>query len=192
MPRSDYFRRILGLVILVAALATVVVIARYFIDSSRKDSKTVSSSFPADISMKTIHFTESQQNRKKWELFARSGSYDKQKETTSLEDVRFIVERDRKNGPLTVTARHGKYLHTPKTVHLDGDVRAVTEKGMTFETPQLSYDSSRQLFTTRERVRLTDEALTVEGTGMELSVDRQQAVVKNRVEATVYPGKRIR
>lgn len=192
MPRSDYFRRILGLVILIAALATVAVIVRYFIDSSRKDSKTVSSSFPADISMKAIHFTESRQNRKKWELFARSGSYDKQKETTSLEDVRFIVERDRKNGPLTVTARRGVYLHTPKTVNLEGNVKAVTEKGMTFETPSLSYDSAQQLFTTGERVKLTDEALSVEGTGMELSVDRQQAVVKSQVEATVYPGKGIR
>ena len=36
------------------------------------------------------------------------------KEETSLEDVRFIVERDGNNGPVTVTAKHGEYLHTAK------------------------------------------------------------------------------
>lgn len=192
MPRSLSFRRILGFVILVAAFATIAVIIRYFIDSSGKDKKGFSKSFQADVSIKTIHFTESQQNQKKWELFAQSGIYDKPKEKTSLEDVRFIVERDLKNGPVTVTAKHGEYLHSPKTVHLSGDVLAKTENGMTFETSQASYDSAKRVFTTKEKVRLTDAALSVEGVGMELFVDRQLAVVNARVEATVYPVKRIK
>ena len=192
MPRSLFFRRILGFLILVAAFATIAVIIRYFIDSSRKDKKTSSSSIQTDVSMKTIHFTESHQNQKKWELFAQSGIYDKPKEKTSLEGVRFIVERDLKNGPVTVTAKHGEYLHSPKTVQLSGDVLAKTENGMTFETSQITYDSVKQTFRTRGKVKLTDAALTVEGVGMELMVDRQLAVVNTRVEATVYPGKRIK
>ena len=191
MLKSLNFRRILGLVIILAILATGAVISRYFIDNAKNDTKNLSKSVSADITMKTIHFTESVQNRKKWELFARSGSFDKPTEKTSLEEVRFIVERDNNKGPVTVTAHNGEYLHAAKTVHLRGNVLAKTDDDMTFETGQITYHSATKSFTTKEKVRLTDEALTVEGVGMDLFVDRQQAVVKSQVDATVYPGKRI-
>jgi LPS export ABC transporter protein LptC len=192
MGKSLNFRRILGFIILLATLATSAVIIRYFVENAKKDTKNNSKSVSADITMKTIHFTESEQNRKKWELFARSGIYDKPKEKTSLEEVRFIVERDSNKGPVTVTAKHGEYLHAAKTVHLSGTVLAKTENGMTFETTQINYDSATKRFTTKEKIRLTDEALTVEGVGMDLFVDSQQAIVKSQVDATVYPGKRIK
>lgn len=190
MLKSNYFRRILGFVILVAAVATLVLIVRYFIDNARKDKKSLSRTFSSDITMKTIHFTESHQNGKKWELFAQNGVYDKLKEKTSLEDIRFIVERDSKNGPVTVTAKHGTYLHSAKIVQLSGNVLAKTVDGLAFETPRLDYDSAKQMFSTKDRIKLSDEALTVEGVGMDLWVDRQQSIVRNQVEATVYPGKR--
>lgn len=190
MPKLLNFRRILGFIILFAAVVTIAVIIHYFIDNARKDKKSLSGAISTEISMKTIHFTESFQNRKKWELFARSGMYDKPNDKTSLEDVRFIVERD-VNGPVTVTARRGEYLHTPKRVQLKGNVLAKTSDGVAFETAMISYDSIKQIFTTAEKVRLTDAALTVEGVGMDLSVDRQQAIIKSSVEATVYPGRRL-
>ena len=77
-------------------------------------------------------------------------------------------------------------------VDLEGNVLAKTKNGMTFETSQINYDSEKKRFTTKEKIRLTDAALTVEGTGMDLSVNSQQAIVKSQVEATVYPGKRIK
>jgi LPS export ABC transporter protein LptC len=192
MPKSLHFRRILGFVIIFSALATIAVVILYFLNNAKKDKKTLAKSVSTDISMKSIHFIESHQNSKKWELFARSGIYDKPKEKTSLEDVRFIVERDIKNGPITVTAAHGEYRHTPKTVHLSGNVLAKTENGMTFETTEINYSTADKTFITKEKVRFTDAALTVEGVGLDLFIDRQQAVVKSRVEASVYPGKRAK
>lgn len=190
MLKSTYFRRILGFVILVAAVATLVFIIRYFIDNASKDKKSLTRSFSTDLSMETIHFSETNQNGKKWELFAEKGIYEKSKDKTSLEDIRFIVERDPKNGPVTVTAKHGAYLHSAKTVQLSGNVLAKTGDGMAFETPRLDYDSAKQIFSTKDRIKLTDAALTVEGVGMDLSVDKQLSTVRNHVEATVYPGKR--
>jgi len=192
MRKSLYFRRILGFIILFAAIATIGVVIRYFTDNAKQDKKNLSNSQSTEVSMKTIYFTESHQNRKKWELFARSGIHDKTEDLTSLEDIRFIVERDPKDGPVTVTAQHGRYLHKTRNVHLEGNVLAKTENGMTFSTAQIDYDSARKVFTTKEKVRLTDEALTVEGVGMDMMVDSQQAIVKSRVDATVYPGKRLK
>ena len=192
MPKSLYFRRIFGFVILFAALATVAVVIRYFINNAKNNNKNLSKSISADVTMKTIHFTENQQNRKSWELFALNGIFDKPNQKTSLEDVRFIVERDLKNGPVTVTAKHGEYLHTPKTVQLSGNVLVKTDDGMTFETSQIVYATAKKTFVTKEKVRLTDATLSVEGVGMDFFVDSQQAIVKSQVEATVYPGKRTK
>ena len=192
MAKSLYLRRILGFITLFAAFATTAVVIRYFIDNAKNDNKNISKSISSDITMETIHFTESHLNKKDWELFARSGIHDKPNAKTSLEDVRFIVERDIKNGPVTVTGKHGVYLHTPKTIHLEGNVLAKTENGMTFKTTQIDYDSAKKTFMTKEKVRLTDAALSVDGIGMDLFVDSQQAIVKSQVEATVYPGKRIK
>ncbi len=192
MRKSLYLKRILGFSVLFAALATIAVLIRFFTENAGKDKLPSSNSQSTDISMNTIHFTESHENKKKWELFAKSGINVKANEVTSLEDIRFIVARDGNNGPVTVTAKHGEYLHTLKTVHLEGNVLAKTENDMTFETSQINYDSAKKRFTTKERIRLTDAALTVEGIGMDLSVDSQQAIVKSQVDAIVYPGKRIK
>jgi LPS export ABC transporter protein LptC len=192
MRKSLYFKRILGFTIIFSAIVTSVVVVRYFTGNAQKDTNTRSDPQSTDISMKTIYFTESHQNRKKWELFAQSGIHDKANELTSLKDIRFIVERDPKNGPITVTARSGQYRHKTKTVHLEGDVLAKTANGMTFTTAKIEYDSAEKVFTTQERIRLTDAALTVEGVGMDVYNDRQQAIVKSRVEAVIYPGKRVK
>ncbi|NVN98734.1 MAG: LPS export ABC transporter periplasmic protein LptC [Geobacteraceae bacterium] len=192
MPRYIIFRRILGFIILLAIAATAVVVIRYFIDNTRKERKNLQKSVSAEISMKTLHFTENQESLKKWELFAQSGTHDKPAEKTSLEDIRFIVERDEKSGPVTVTSKNGVYLHLPKSVELSGNVLAKTKDGMTFETTEITYNSSKQTFSTKERVKLTDAALIVEGIGMDLFVDKQQAIVKKQVEATIYPGKGLK
>lgn len=191
MRKSLYFRRILGVAILLAAIAIVAMVIHYFTANARNESKSSSSALSRDVSMETIHFSESHENRKKWELFARSGIHDKAAEITLLKDVRFIVERDDKNGPVTVTAQHGEYRHKLKTIHLAGNVLAKTDNGMTFETAQIDFDSVKKVFVTKEKVRLTDAALIVEGVGMDLYSDRQQVIVKSRVEATVYPARRL-
>lgn len=190
MLNFTHIRRILGFIILVIAAATLAMIIHYFIDNSGKGGKPLSRPLSADITMQTIHFSESLQNKKKWELFAQSGIHDKSNEKTSLEDIRFIVERDTKNGPVTVTAKHGNYLHKLKIINLSGNVIVRTDDGMTFETTQISYDSEKQAFSSKNRIKLTDSALTVEGVGMDLLVGKQQSIVRDQVEATVYPGKR--
>lgn len=192
MRNSLYFRRILGCTLTVAIVATVAVVVHYFTGATQKDENQVSGSQSTDSSMKTIYFTESHQNRKKWELFAQSGIHDKASELTSLKDVRFVVERDPKNGPITVSAQSGQYQHKTKTVRLEGDVLAKTANGMAFTTSQIDYNSVSKLFTTNGKIRLTDAALTVEGVGMEIYSDRQQAIIKSRVDATIYPGKRLK
>jgi len=192
MRKSLYLKRILGFSVLFAVIATTAMVIRYFTENSRKDKPPPSNSQATDISMKTIYFTESQKNKKKWELFAQSGIHDKVNEVTSLKDVRFIVARDGNDGPVTITAQHGNYQHKSKIVHLEGNVLAKTENGMAFQTSQIDYNSAKRVFITKEKVSLTDATLTVVGVGMNMSVDSQQAIVKSQVEATIRPVRRLK
>jgi lipopolysaccharide export system protein LptC len=188
MSNPLLFRRLLGGILIVALIVVVAVTVRFFIESSRKE-KPASFQFGADIGLKAIHFTENEAGRKKWELFAESGEYDKASEKSTLSGIRFIVESDRK-GPVTVTARQGEYFHSTRYLILKGGIVARTKDGASFETPGLTYNSKTRIFNTKEHVSFADKGLKVEGVGMDFTVDGFEAKIHSRVSATLDPGMR--
>lgn len=190
MRSSILARRLLGLTIVVAIAALTLVIVRYFIASQLKSSRPANNTAAVDVALKSIHFTESDASGKKWELFAANGAYDKANERSSLEDIRFIVEKKLSSGPVTLTARHGEYAHASKNVLLKGDVKAVTTDGTTFTTTAINYDSAKRTMSTNEKVRLSDAALSVEGDGFNFNLDTGIATMQSRVTAVITPGKR--
>lgn len=189
MSRSLYVRRLLGAVLVVAALLLVIVIGRYF-SHSQQSARSAPPTAAVDVSLKRIHFTENAGDAKKWELFAESGEYDKVADRTSLKDIRFVIKNETKKGPVTVTAREGAYLHAAKDVNLRGDVFARTEDGASFATPAVVFNTDRRVLSGKERVKLDDAALTVEGIGFDFNVDTREAWIRSKVTATIYPGKR--
>ena len=191
MLNSLLLRRLLGGILVVALLVVVVVTVRFFMESSMRDKHSPSSQPGVDIGLKTIHFTESEAGRKKWELFAENGEYDKASEKTTLSGIRFIVASDQK-GPVTVTAGTGEYFHHSKKLILKGGVDARTEDGAFFETPGVAYNSKTRTFSTKEHVRFADNGLEVEGVGMDFMVDGFAARVHSMVSATIRPDKRGR
>jgi LPS export ABC transporter protein LptC len=180
------------MILLVAVTALAVVVVRYFVSSSHRESRPAIRPLAVDVALKSIHFTEDDGTTRKWELFAVNGEYDKAADRTSLKDIRFVVERSGKAGPITVTARHGEYAHASKNVNLQGDVLARTEDGTSITTPKILYNSSSRVLSGKERIRLADAALVVEGTGFDLDIDSRVTRVHSNVTATIYPGKRKR
>lgn len=191
MRSSTLARRLLGCTIVVAVAALTIVIVRYFIASNFKNSRPGSKPAAVDVALKNIHFTESDSGGKKWELFAVSGIYDKSNDRSSLEEIRFIVEK-KLSGPITLTARHGEYAHASKNVTLKGDVKAVTADGTTFTTSVVNYDSTARIISSNEKVKLADATLTVEGEGLDLNLDTGIANLHSRVTAVITPGKRAK
>jgi LPS export ABC transporter protein LptC len=192
MSSPLFFRRLLGYILLIAVAVLAAVIIRYFLNISHGENRLVNRSDAVDVALKNIHFTESDASARKWQLFASSGEYDRVADRTSLKDIRFVIERAGRGGPVTVTARHGEYAHASKNVNLHDNVRAVTADGTRFETSKIMYCYSSRVISSQERVKLVDDALTVEGTGFDLDIDNREINVHNKVDATVYPGKRKR
>lgn len=187
-----FFRRLLGGTLLVVVVVLVVVVFSYFSNSRLHDKSPTVRAPAVDVALKSFHLTESEASVRKWELFANSGEYDKAADMTSLKDLRFVIERDGKGGPVTITSRHGEYAHASKNVYMQGDVLVRTAEGSSFATPKVMYNSNSRLLSSTERVKLVDAALTVEGTGFDVSIDSREARVHSNVTATIYPGKRQR
>ena len=187
MSNSLFVRRLLGLFVLLGVLALLVVVFRYFNRSGHKKQVKLPAA-SVDLALKNLHFTESDSGQRVWELFAAEGAYDKTTDLSTLKELRFIVLKA-KTGPVTVTARRGEYLHGARKVTLIDDVVARGKDGITFNTARITYDTEQRTFTTAAPVRLADGRLTVEGVGMDLDVDKQQAHVRRQVTATILPGK---
>jgi LPS export ABC transporter protein LptC len=190
MPNSLFFRRLLGFILIAAVTLLTVVVVRYFSNSPLRENRPTVHSNAVDVSLQSIHFIETDASARKWQLFAASGEYDKVSDKSSLKDIRFVIERDGKGGPVTLTARHGEYSHASKNVNLQGNVLARTEEGTSLETPEVMYSSRSRILSGKERVKIDDAALTVEGTGFDFDIDSRNARIHNDVTATIYPGKR--
>lgn len=143
-----------------------------------------------EISLSKIHFTETKNGIKQWDLFAEKGEYDKARDVTVLNSVRMVLHEKGKSGDITLVADRADYFNASKDVTLSGNVVAKSESGMEFATEQASYKSDRAVVVTNDRVRFTDGTMSVTGVGMEFFVKTRQVRVLRDVTATVVPGKR--
>jgi|GEM_PF-819287 len=189
MANSLYVRRLLGLFVLLGVSALLLVVFRYFSRSSQHQKNVAAPATSVDLALKSLHFTESVSGRKAWELFASQGDYSRAADRSTLKDIRFVVLRSGKGGPVTVTAKRGEYLHATKLVTLMEEVAAKGEDGLSFDTSRISYDTEGRIFKTSAPVRFVDGRLSVEGVGLELNTATQKAHIQRQVVATIYPGK---
>jgi LPS export ABC transporter protein LptC len=187
-PRN--VRRLLGLILLVAVVVLAAVIVRYFILNSLREKRQALRTAAVEVALKKIHYTEDTESARKWELFAETGEYDKATDKTILNDVRFIVQNAVKGGTVTVTARHGEYAHASKNVILREDVLAVAADGSSFSTPEVLYQANSRVLSGKSHVLLKDGALTVEGIGFDMDLNKGEARVHSNVTATINPAKR--
>lgn len=143
-----------------------------------------------ELSLKNIHYTETKDGVKKWDLYAEQGEYDKEREVTRLRKVRFILPGDARTGDITLRADQADYLNASKDVTLSGNVVATSVSGMQFSTGHVAYQSARSLVTTDDRVRYADGQFDVDGVGMEFSVKSRDLRILKDVRAVVRPVKK--
>ncbi len=187
MIKTNKIRQLLALFVIVTSLSIAAAIAvklyrsRETADMLRKLPKNI------EISLQKIHFTETRDGVKKWDLVADKADYDKKLEVTHLSGVRLVVTGDRSTGEITLTAPRADFHNTTKDVRLDGDVVAKSASGMEFTTSNVSYVAARSLIKTSSPVKFSDGKLTLEGVGMEFKPETKNVRILNRVVANIRP-----
>lgn len=139
-----------------------------------------------DVSLQAIHFTETRQGVKQWDLSADRAEYDKNRGRTSLSKVSFVIMNS-PAGMIRLTADRAEYDNATKDVFLSGKVRGESGSGLTFSSEKVQFVASRQVIESQDKVRVTSAGLSVEGVGMQLQTHTHRLKL-SRVEAEVQPG----
>ncbi len=189
MVNQAKIRQLLALVIIVAVLALAAAVALKAYRGMRSGSVLPSLPKNIDVSLQKIHFTETKDGGKKWDLLADKAEYDKAGEIVRLTGIRLELTSGGKIGDVVLTSQRGDYHTRSKNVELIGDVVAKSSSGMEFSTERIAYIAARSMLKTAERVKFADATLAVTGVGMEFMVDTKRLKIMEQVEASYTPGK---
>jgi LPS export ABC transporter protein LptC len=139
-----------------------------------------------DISLQKIHYTDTKEGKKRWDLIAEKVEYDKIRDLTLFSDVKMdIFSKGKSDGKLTLRADRAIYSNNTGDVEAEGNVTAVNEAGMRFETGHVRYESSSSRIDTQDLVKITNGKITVVGTGMILMLKEQSVRILRDVTARV-------
>lgn len=188
MVKTSKIRHILAVIIILVTLYLVASLAIRLVGGKDKESGLPKLPRNIDLSLKTLHYAETREGVKKWDLYADRGEYDRQRDVTLLTGVRIVFPGTDKTGEITLRSDRAEYLNASKDVTLTGNILARSTSGMEFTTGRASYLASRQLVVTDDRVRFTDHRFSVEGVGMEFAVPTRTLRILNDVRATIVPA----
>lgn len=187
MQKLNKIRRFLAISALLASLLVTATIAYRMHKGGAPRLGVPKLPVQVDVSLQKIHYTETKQGVKRWDLSADRAEYNKQSDTTSLTGVRLVVAGGPQIGELQVTADRAEYQNGSRDVIMIGNVHGQSSKGMQFSSPRVTYVAARSQFETGERVRFTDAGMELEGVGMEFQTQSRRFKLLKDVSAVYRP-----
>ena len=188
MVNPSKIRQLLAIVIVLASLALAAAIALKTFRGMRSGPILPGLPKNIDVALQKIHYTETKNGEKKWDLLADRAEFDKTRDVIRLSNVRLDVAMSGKLKNIVLTSAQADYHTGTKNVELSGGVIAKSSSGMKFTTDKVAYISSRSLLRTADRVEFADGNLKVEGVGMELMVDTKILKINKQVTASYGGG----
>jgi LPS export ABC transporter protein LptC len=187
MIKANNIRQLLALFVVVASLTiTAVIVVKLYrgreqAELLRKLPRNI------DVSLQKIHFTETKNGMKKWDLVADKADYDKKGEVTHLTGVRLVLAGDHDTGDITLTSPFADFYNITKDVRMEGKVEAKSVSGMEFTSDDATYFAARSMIVSAGRVTFTDETLNLNGVGMEFMPATKNVRILQKVTAIVMP-----
>jgi LPS export ABC transporter protein LptC len=181
-------RQILAIAIIAAIVAIAGAIALKAYRGMRSGPVLPSLPKNIDVSLQKIHYTETKDGMKKWDLVADKAEFDKVGDVVRLTGIRLEIAMGGKTGDTVLTSDRGDYYTKSKNVDLIGNVTAKSVSGMEFTTARASYLAGSSLVRTADPVRFSNGNMKVQGTGMEFFVETRVLKILNNVTADFVPG----
>jgi len=135
---------------------------------------------------KEFFLTETEKGKTKWDIRALSAEFSSEG-LVFLNNVKINVYE---NGSsiLSVKADSGHYNNIEKTVHLEGNVIGITDRGDSFVTQTLDWISSEKKIVTDDKVKITGQNLVINAQGLVFYHDLKKIILKKDIKAEVYGG----
>ena len=191
MHKLNNIRRFLAILASITALLVVATIAFRMHRGGAPALKVPKLPLQVDVSLQRVHYTETRQGVKRWDLSAERAEYNKDTDSTTLSGVRLVVAGKGASGDLQVTADRADYRNATRDVVLAGNVRGTSGSGMEFTTTRVTYVAARSQLETAEAVRFQDKGVLLEGVGMEFQTQTRRLRLMKDVSA-VYQAQGAR
>lgn len=111
-----------------------------------------------------------------WELKGRSA--DIFEDTVKLKDLEANFYETEK---ITLTSKEGTFDRRNNLIHLEKDVKLVTETGLNLETDSLNYDVTQKMMRSLDSVNIQRENLSLKGNSLEAKPDLRLAEIKKDI-----------
>jgi len=102
----------------------------------------------------------------------------------------YSSEKNKEN--MVLTADHGQMDRQSGVVHLEDNVRAVTETGTQLNADTLDWSQKDQVITTPDKVNITKGNMTAVGTGIAAKSDMKVAKLEKDVVLTIVPDEKTK
>ena len=175
-------RVFLGVIIL-GSLATVAILTwRTMAPPTEKTNPAPTTQ--ADLKLDRVHYTETRDGVKEWELEATSAQYFKEESTILLDKVKASFFG--KGGQAyTLVGEKARYNPQTKAMELFDGIQLKSSDGYQMRTRSLKYEAEKKELRTADAVEIIGPQLRVEGTGLIVDVDGQRLQVLRQVTTTL-------
>jgi lipopolysaccharide export system protein LptC len=142
----------------------------------------------ADYRIKDVRLQE-EAGTVRWQLVADLAEIFEGEGQTRL--TKPVVDIQEARRSWVVSGDAGEVHQRTKDVEIRDNVVVESDDGIRLETSVLRWDGQARRLWTDAPVRLIRQGMVVQGTGLEVEMDRQYARVKGRIRAVFPPTKRV-
>lgn len=138
----------------------------------------------ADLKLDRVHYTETREGRKEWELEAASAIYCKEGDTVMLEKIRATFY-GRNQESYHLIGERGRFHTKSKLIEVYDGVKIDSSNGYHMRTRSLKYQADQKELHTSDPVELEGPAVRVEGVGMVVELNRERVRILRGVSTTL-------
>jgi LPS export ABC transporter protein LptC len=191
MQKANKIRRFLAIVAVLTSVLVIGTIAFRMHQAGAPKPMVPKLPVQVDVSLQRVHYTETKQGIKRWDLSADRAEFNKKLDVTELYGVRLVISGSAALGELQITADRADYHNDTRDVTLLGNVQGHGSKGLEFSTSSVDYIAARSLMQTSKPVRFVNAGLELQGVGMEFHTDtRRLRLIKDVNAVYRQQGKR--
>ncbi len=139
----------------------------------------------ADLKLDRVHYTETREGEKEWDLDAASAVYFKEGNTVLLEKIRATFF-GREKEIYFLEAEKGTFNTQTRVVEVWGDVKIDSSTGYHGRTQHLRYEAEKKELLTSDPVEMKGPELELEGVGLILDLNQERMKILERVSTILY------
>lgn len=184
MRRSITLRSLVGVIILGSLGLVAVLVWKTMTPPSMEKTSSAKPDASADLKLDRVHYTETREGVKEWELEATSAVYRKEGDTVMLEKIRATFYGKNQES-YQLIGEKGRFNTQTKVIEIYDGVKIDSSDGYHMRTRSLRYQADQKELHTSDPVELEGPALRVEGVGMVLDLNHERVKILQGVTATL-------